>query len=208
MSSAPGPVPNGRAPRSQRRPVVEARLIEAVERLTGDGTAFSEVSIAALVAEAGIGRATFYLYFADRSSFLLRLADHARDLIAEPLGAVWGDLDVDRPALEATLRDILRRYREQRSVISAVIDAAGTDPLVAARLAEGMRLFVAATTVAIEAAQRAGSVRAELPCAQTAAALSWMVERTCYQIARDADDGELEQLAIALTAISWHALHP
>jgi AcrR family transcriptional regulator len=187
---------------------VEAGLIAAVERLTEDGTPFSEISIAALVAEAGIGRATFYLYFRDRASFLLRLADHARDLIAEPLSTLWGGLDVDRPTLQAAMRDILRRYREQRSVISAVIDAAGTDPVVATRLAEGMRQFIAASTVALEAAQRAGSVRADLPCAHTAAALSWMVERTCYQIARDADETEIEQLARALTAISWYALHP
>lgn len=187
--------------------MVEAGLIAAVERLAATGTPFSEISIAALVAEAGIGRATFYLYFPDRASFVMRLADHARDLIAEPLAALWGNLGLDRPALEAAMREIVGRYRDQRSVISAVIDAAGTDPAIATRLAEGMRTFIAASTATLEAAQRAGSIRAELPCAHTAAALSWMVERTCYQVARDADDTELDQLALALAAISWHALH-
>jgi TetR/AcrR family transcriptional regulator, ethionamide resistance regulator len=187
---------------------VEAGLIAAVERLTAAGTPFSEISIARLVTEAGIGRATFYLYFPDRASFVMRLADHARDLIAEPLGTLWGNLGVGRTALETALRDIVRRYREHRSIISAVIDAAGTDPAIAARLAEGMQLFIAASTAALEAGQRAGSVRAELPCAEAAAALSWMVERTCYQVARDADDAQLDQLALALTSICWYALHP
>jgi TetR/AcrR family transcriptional regulator, ethionamide resistance regulator len=67
--------------------------------------------------------------------------------------------------------------------------------------------FVAATTAALELAQAGGLVRAELPAGETAAALSWMVERTCYQVARDADDAQLERLAQALSAIAWYALH-
>jgi AcrR family transcriptional regulator len=203
------PVPDARAPRSQRRPVVEARLIAAVEQLAADGAPFSEVSVARLVAAAGLGRATFYLYFPDRSSFLLRLADHARDVIAEPLARLWGDLGrgIDRTMLEAVLHDIVHRFHDHRTVISAVIEAASTDPVIASRLDEAMRTFIAACTCALETAQRDGSVRPGLACAETAAALSWMVERTCYQLARDAAADHLDRLALSLADIAWRALH-
>ncbi|MCV7236016.1 TetR family transcriptional regulator [Mycobacterium branderi] len=57
------PAISGRAPRDERRPDVERRLFAAVDTLCADGTPFAEVSIARLVREAGLGRATFYLYF-------------------------------------------------------------------------------------------------------------------------------------------------
>ena len=43
---------SGKAPREERRPDVERRLIEAVSNLCGDGTPFAEVSISRLVREA------------------------------------------------------------------------------------------------------------------------------------------------------------
>jgi TetR/AcrR family transcriptional regulator, ethionamide resistance regulator len=201
-------VVDGRAPRSARRPLVEARLISAVERLTADGRSFSSVSVAELVAEAGIGRATFYLYFADRTAFLLRLVDHARAQIAEPLDVIWGDPGGDRAVLTSAMRAILHRFRDDAAVISAVLEAAAVDPLVAARLDDEMRGFIVTSTTALEAAQRTGAIRPELNPAETAAALTWMVERVSYQVARQLDAVALDARADALSAIVWHSLHP
>ncbi len=197
----------GRAPRDQRRPGVEAALIAAVERLLAAGTPFAEVGVGRLAAEAGIGRATFYLYFADRTQFVLRLADYLRDRVVEPMAVVWSDGAADRSALEAGLRMLVFGFRDHWALAAAVLETAATDPVVAARLEETMAVLVSTTTVALERAQLDGLARRELPAAETAAAVSWMIERTCYQMTRDADDAQLERLATALAAIAWYAIH-
>ena len=199
---------DGRAPRSARRPGVEERLIAAVQRLTDSGRSFSSVSVAELVAEAGIGRATFYLYFADRTAFLLRLVDHARAQIAEPLDLVWGNPALDRRALGEVIRTVVARFHRHAAIISAVLEAAGVDDVVAARLDAEMQGFIATGTTVLAFAQGAGLIRPELRPPETAAALSWMIERVCYQVARQADDAALDAVAGALSAIVWHSLHP
>jgi AcrR family transcriptional regulator len=199
---------DGRAPRSARRPGVEARLIAAVQRLTDSGRPFSSVSVAELVAEAGIGRATFYLYFADRTAFLLRLVDHARAQIAEPLDLVWGNPALDHGALTEVIRTVVARFHRHAAIISAVLEAAAVDDLVAARLDAEMQGFIATGTTVLAFAQAAGMIRPELRPPQTAAALSWMIERVCYQAVRQAQEAELEAIAETLSAIVWHSLHP
>jgi AcrR family transcriptional regulator len=208
MIDPAAPALSGRAPRGERRPGVEASLIAAVERLLADGTPFADIGVGRLAKEAGISRATFYLYFPDRTQFVLRLADHLRDRIVEPLSLLWSGGAGDRTALETALRALVFDFREHGAAAAAVLETAATDPVIAARLQEAMDAFVAATTTALELGQAAGLVRSELPVAETAAALSWMVERTCYQVARDADDASLERLATALSAIAWHTLTP
>jgi AcrR family transcriptional regulator len=199
---------DGRAPRSARRPGVEARLIAAVQRLTDSGRPFSSVSVAELVAEAGIGRATFYLYFADRTAFLLRLVDHARAQIAEPLDLVWGNPALDRNALGEVIRTVVARFHRDAAIISAVLEAAAVDDVVAARLDAEMQRFIATGSTVLAFAQAAGLIRPELRPPETAAALSWMIERVCYQVARQADDAALDAVSDALSAIVWHSLHP
>lgn len=161
-----------------------------------------------LAAEAGISRATFYLYFSDRTQFVLRLADYLRDRVVEPLGVLWGHATPDRSVLERGLRSLVFDFREHGAVAAAVLETAATDPLVAARLEETMAAFIAATTEALERAQSEGLMRADLPAGETAAALSWMVERTCYQVARSADDAQLARLGAALAGIARYALRP
>jgi len=198
---------DGRAPRSARRPGVEAGLFAAVERLTESGRAFSSVSVAELVAEAGIARATFYLYFSDRTAFLLRLLDHARDRIAEPLEDMWGNPAFERDALGAVIGTVVRRFHRHAAIISAVIEAAAVDDAVATRIDAEMRGFIASGTAVLEFARAAGMTRPDVRPAETAAALTWMIERVCHQVVRQAGEPELEAVADALSSIVWHSLH-
>ena len=43
---------------------------------------------------------------------------------------------------------------------------------------------------------------------ETVAALSWMLQGSCYHLVRDGEASDLDRLAEALTAIIWHALYP
>ena len=49
--------------REQRREQMERRLLDATERLMRDGASFTELSVDRLSGEAGISRASFYIYF-------------------------------------------------------------------------------------------------------------------------------------------------
>jgi AcrR family transcriptional regulator len=198
---------SGRAPRDERRPDVERRLIEAVTRICADGGSFAELSISRLVREAGLARATFYLYFEDRSAFVLRLADHVRDQLARPVSVLWGAALEDRATLDGAIRDLVSTFRDEYAVIAAVVETAASDPAVGKRLESNMEMFITESAYVLEAAQGRRAIRSDVPSYETAAALIWMVERTCYQLAREKDPDRQARLSDALAAIAWHALH-
>jgi AcrR family transcriptional regulator len=198
---------SGRAPRDERRPDVERRLIEAVTRLCADSRSFAELSISSLVRAAGLGRATFYLYFEDRSAFVLRLADYVRDQLARPVSVLWGAALEDRATLDAAIADLVSTFCEEYAVIAAVVEAAASDPAVGTRLESNMETFITESARVLEAAQARRTIRSDVPPYETAAALIWMVERTCYRLASDKDPDRRARLSDALAGICWHALH-
>jgi hypothetical protein len=59
----------------------------------------------------------------------------------------------------------------------------------------------------IERGKETGTVR-DIEAHETVAALSWMLQGSCYHLARGASEVEIDRLAEATTAISWHALYP
>lgn len=197
---------SGKAPRDVRRPDVERRLFGAVSKLCADGTPFAEVSISQLVREAGLGRATFYLYFPDRSAFVLRLIDYIRERLAGPVSVLWGAALEDRETLEAAMLEFVNTFNSDYSLAAAVVDAAGTDPVAKSKLDEGMQLFISDSAKILKKAQKNGLIRADLPAYESASALVWMTERSCYQLARVRDPAALKRLAHTLAMISWHGL--
>ena len=72
------------AKRQERREQIERQLLDATERLMRDGASFTELSVDRLSGEAGISRASFYIYFEDKGHLLRCLARQ-----------VFGDLTTD-----------------------------------------------------------------------------------------------------------------
>lgn len=209
MSTDVASPPSGRAPRDERRPHVEGRLFDAVARLCGpDGTPFSELSVARLAEEAGIARATFYLYFPDRSAFALRLAEHAGEVLAPVFGALWGTTGRDRAALDGAMLDLVMTFRDEQGLMSALVEAGAADAAVQAQLDARMGSLIAATTRSFAAAQREGLIRADIPAAETAESLTFMIERGLYRLVRGSAPARARRLAAAWSAVCWHALHP
>src|SRR5712675_154027 len=75
--------------RQQRREQMERRLLEATERLMRDGASFTELSVDRLATEAGISRASFYIYFEDKGHLLRRLAGQVFADLAESADRWW-----------------------------------------------------------------------------------------------------------------------
>src|SRR3954449_6669940 len=70
------------APRRSRRPEGEAReaLLAAAERLLAERK-LDEITVADLLAEAGVSRASFYFYFASKHDVVIALTERIIDEI-------------------------------------------------------------------------------------------------------------------------------
>lgn len=194
--------------RQERREKIEAGLLAAAERLMRDGTSFTELSVDRLATEAGISRATFYIYFEDKGDLLRRLARQVFSELADDASAWWNVAGLRRPAdIEATMDRILADYRRHQPLIGALNEMSGYDAAVAATYRELMTGITAGLVKVITDGQADGSIRPELPVAATASALTWMVERACHQNLPYQTIEHDRELALALTQIIWAALY-
>src|ERR1700758_4252388 len=76
--------PSPTAAREDRPGAMVEAVRAAVERLTADGTSFTELRVERIAKEAGIARSTFYLRFRDKTTLLCTLAEAVgHDVFAE-----------------------------------------------------------------------------------------------------------------------------
>ncbi len=194
--------------REQRREQMERRLLDATERLMRDGASFTELSVDRLSGEAGISRASFYIYFEDKGHLLRRLAGQVFGDLTDSARSWWsvaGRHDPDD--VRTAMSRIIATYRRHQPVLVALNEMAAYDPLTGQTYRELLTGISEQFTHVIEAGQADGSIRPGLAPLTTASALTWMVERACHQNLptkpRDYDD----ELAATLTEIVWGALY-
>lgn len=194
--------------REQRREQMERRLLDATERLIGDGASFTELSVDRLSSEAGISRASFYIYFEDKGHLLRRLAGQVFGDLADAAQRWWSVAGRRNPDdVRNAVTNIIASYRRHQAVLVALNEMAAYDPLTAQTYLDLLTGISQRMTRVIEDGQADGSIRAELPAATTASALTWMVERACQQnLPRNPPDYDFE-LAATLAEIIWGTLY-
>ena len=194
--------------RLDRRAEIERRLLDATERLMGGGASFTELSVDRLATEAGMSRASFYIYFEDKGHLLRQLAGQVFGDLASGAERWWGVAQRRDPAdVHAAMAAIIASYRRHQPLLIALSEMAGYDPLVAATYRELLTGITARAARVIEDGQANGSIRRALPVTATASALTWMVERACQQDLPARDAAYDSELATALTEIIWGALY-
>ena len=196
------------ATRQERREQIERHLLDATDRLMADGTSFTELSVDRLATEAGISRASFYIYFEDKGDLLRRLARQVfRDLTAD--AAQWWAVAERRDPhdVRAAMDRIIASYRRHQPVLIALNEMAGYDAPVAETYRELLTGIGKQFADVIEAGQADGSIRAGLPAATTASSLVWMVERVCQQNLPAQPSSYDAELAGTLTEIIRGALY-
>ena len=170
------------AKRQERRDDIERRLLAATERLMGEGASFTELSVDRLATEGGISRASFYIYFEDKGHLLRRLAVGVFDDLAAAADRWWSVAWRHDPAdVHAAMAGIIAGYRQHQPLLIALNEMAGYDPQVSSTYRAILMGIATRLTQVIENGQADGSIRAELPAATTANALTWTVERACHQ---------------------------
>jgi TetR/AcrR family transcriptional regulator, ethionamide resistance regulator len=194
--------------RQQRRAQLERRLLDATERLMRDGASFTELSVDRLSTEAGISRASFYIYFEDKGHLLRCLARQVFGDLTTDAERWWGVAwRHDPDDVRAAMAGIIESYRRHQPVLVALNEMAAYDPPTTQTYRDLLTAISERMTRVIEDGQADGSIRAELPAATTASALVWMVERACQQNLpanpRDYDP----ELAATLAEIIWGALY-
>jgi TetR/AcrR family transcriptional regulator, ethionamide resistance regulator len=187
--------------------VVEA-LSDAVIRILNSGDSFREVSVADLVREAGLSRATFYRHFADKGDVLRALA---RDSLAQIIDAAerWYRLtsSAGRAELREALHQLIDTYRRNAPLIAAVQETAPFDAAVRAEYEAMVARLERGVAEHIAEGQRVQHITANLDGPSTAQWLLRMLERGAYQLIPGATDATVDALEEALTMIIWNSLY-
>lgn len=189
--------------RQQRRAEITQQLLEATGRLMAAGLSFTELSVDRLATEAGISRATFYIYFEDKRQLLLELT---RQVTAEmgAAAALWFDV-AEQPTAEIarrSVRQIIAVFRQHQAVLTAMAELASYDPVVAEAHMAIVHAIAGQAKAALERAV-AGGAAAPAHSWETSCALTWMIERTCQQMVRNSPPEADDAITEALTEIVW-----
>jgi AcrR family transcriptional regulator len=196
------------AGRRERRGQIERSLLDATERLMADGASYTELSVDRLATEAGISRASFYIYFEDKGHLLRRLAGQVFDDLATAAERWWSVSGRRDPAdVLAAMTALVATYRRHQPLLVALNEMAGYDAAVGATYREILAAISARLAVVITEGQDDGSIRRELSARTAATSLTWMVERTCQQSLPGTPESGDGELAATLTQIIWGALY-
>ncbi len=156
--------PQGRQGRQQRREHMESRLLDATERLMGEGASFTELSVDRLAGEAGISRASFYIYFEDKGHLLRRLAAAVFGDLAAAGERWWGVADRrNADDLKAAIAGIVATYRRHQPVLIALSEMAGYDPATAQTYRDLLTAISQRVHRVIDSGQADGSIRPGSP---------------------------------------------
>ncbi len=208
MASVTRGARKSQANRQERREQIEGRLLDATDRLMADGTSFTELSVDRLATEAGISRASFYIYFEDKGDLLRRLAGQVFGDLTADAATWWTVADRRDPAdVLAAMTAIVASYRRHQPVLLALNEMAGYDGAVGQTYRDLLDGISAQFARVIEAGQAEGSIRAGLPAATTASSLTWMVERSCQQNLPGRPSSYDAELAATLAQIIRGALY-
>lgn len=170
-----------------------------MEQLLARGTPFAAVTVEALVAEAGIARATFYAHFKDKPALVARWLGRISDDVVTS-GGEWfeGTGPVSPAQVRVALTGIVEAFQRHQTIFAAVAATAPFDAEVAALHQDMMTRLCEASRRGV---QRARDQGAATPLADDAMAdlLTWLVELYCSrfvaQMTADARADVVDRLA-------------
>jgi len=191
-----------------RRDALRAQVLAIVERQLRSGETFADISVASVVAEAGISRSTFYAYFVDKTTLLRTWYAEFTQVILDAVQAWWSlDGTATKEDVRAALERIMDTYRAHPELIAATHEAIGTDHGVREAVDDAMRHYIDGLRAHIEAGQAGGFIDPSLPAAETAYWLQWMAERGLHRMVRAESESSQERLADAYARVVWNTLY-
>jgi TetR/AcrR family transcriptional regulator, ethionamide resistance regulator len=193
--------------RPARREATDRRILDATVRLLAEGTGFTELSVERLISEAGISRSTFYNHFADKGALVKLLAAELTGELLEAVNTWWEVAERRRrDDIERALASVLEVYKRHEPVFLALMETSAYDESVAVEYRTRMNELIDIGAKMVRGAQRAGAMR-KVPARETATALTWMVERSAYEMLNTGAGASSRRLAVVLTDVIWQTLY-
>lgn len=157
-------------------------ILEATERLL-QGEALDELSVAQILEEAGVSRATFYFYFASKDDAFLALLTAFMEGHVPRFEAIVGDADLrrDPDALRAAIAGWLTIAPPHEVIVRSAVEEWPRREELRNQYLAGQRRLVRALAAAIDEDRAAGLAVASIPSAQLASAWIWTMERAWYE---------------------------
>jgi AcrR family transcriptional regulator len=175
------PVRHQEAGSRRRRRTPEAaqrEIIEAAEAFLRERP-FRELTVDEVMRRTGLSRPSFYVYFRDRHTLILRLVELLQGELLTVANRWYESEGGGAQVLKEALEGVVAVYGRHAAVMRALADAAVDDREVERAYDALVRGFVEATGEHIQAEVRAGLIE-PLDPVETAKALIWMTERYLY----------------------------
>lgn len=170
----PRPVESEAAPAAENIYAATQRLLER--------ESFTDVSVAQILTEANVSRATFYFYFASKFSVLCGLLGRAMDDIFDTVQPFLARSSDESPteALQRSIRAVTHAWHRHRPVLQAANHHWHSDPELRDRWLGVVERFVAAGAAEIDRERETGLIASDVPSRTLAVILFWGTERVLY----------------------------
>jgi TetR/AcrR family transcriptional regulator, ethionamide resistance regulator len=171
-----------------RRRVVDADQAAAAESIFSatarllDRQPFNDISVAQILAEAKVSRATFYFYFSSKFSVLSGLLERAMNNIFETVQPFLARPPEESPtvALQRSIRAVTQAWHRHRPVLQAANHHWHSEPELRSLWLAIAERFIAAGADEIERERAAGLIISPVASRTLAATLFWATERVLY----------------------------
>lgn len=190
----------------RRREATQDAILEATKRLLQSGAPLAALSVERIVAEAGVGRTTFYLHFGDKRGLMQRLAQDEVEWFAET-GVAGGSVDPEltRETVRRTVAAILDHWVANHAVLSAIIEFAEYDEAMHETWRGAIGGVGLAAAGVFQSYWKGGPATPRHPEA-VGEIVIWMMERAFHQLGRDRK--RRDEVEDSVTEIIWRLLHP
>jgi TetR/AcrR family transcriptional regulator, ethionamide resistance regulator len=160
---------------------VAESILSATARLL-ERESFNDISVAQILTEAKISRATFYFYFASKFSVLSALLEQAMNDIFQTVQPFLARSPEDSPtvALQRSIRAVTHAWHRHRPVLQAANHHWHSEPELRKLWLAITERFIAAGAIEIDRERAAGIITSEVPSRTLAATLFWATERVLY----------------------------
>ncbi|HEY3503407.1 MAG TPA: TetR/AcrR family transcriptional regulator [Actinocatenispora sp.] len=178
------------------------RLLAATRELLGQRR-FESISVADIIAAAGVSRASFYFYFPSKQAVLAELVRRAVDQ-GQEAAQPWTEREQDPiDALRSGIEAGATLWHDNASVLTAIVESCGTDEQLRHLWRQQMDTFTDATVARIEADPDVLRRLDGLDVRAMAASLTWLGERLYYLAAAGVPPFDDRDTLVDTLAHAW-----
>ena len=202
-TGVPPPTAHARRDRpDQPDSAMRQRIMDSARRLL-ETHRFARLSVAAILREADVARGSFYFYFSSKEDLLAALVSDAVTGGLEAAEHWTATADDPTAALRRGVAAGAELWRQQAPVLRAIVEAAGTDPILDRFWRGHMDAFTHAALDRISRDPAAQVWLAGRDAVAIISALTWMGERVYYLSATNTAPFDDEHTVIEVLTDAW-----